>query len=175
MLYNNILLSVMCFPMNSQVVRHEHDHQLCIDHALSQAEKLCKERGVRLTSLRLRVLSLIWQSHKPLGAYDILNILTVEDGHNAAPPTVYRALDFLLENHLIHRLASRNSFVGCSHPTQEHEGYFFICSQCNNVLELEQTSINQAIEKAANEAKFMVATQTVEVLGVCHSCRGSEQ
>ena len=161
--------------MNNHITPHGHDHQLCIDHALAQAERLCKDRGVRLTSLRLRVLSLIWQSHKPLGAYDILNILTVEDGRSVAPPTVYRALDFLIENHLIHRLASRNAFVGCSHPAHAHEGCFFICSGCNNVLELEQTGINNAIEEAANKAKFMISEQTVEVLGICLSCQESAQ
>lgn len=161
--------------MNTQIVRREHDHQLCIDHALAEAEKLCKDRGVRLTSFRLRVLSLIWQSHKPLGAYDILNILTVEDGRSVAPPTVYRALDFLLENQLIHRLASRNAFVGCAHPAHAHEGYFFICSECNNVLELEQVGINQAIDEAARKAKFKVTEQTIEVSGICFSCQMSNE
>lgn len=161
--------------MNSKVICRKHDHQRCIDHALAQAEKLCKERGARLTSLRLRVLSLIWQSHKPLGAYDILNILMVEGGRSVAPPTVYRALDFLIENHLIHRLASRNAFVGCSDPTHVHEGYFFICSQCNNVLELEQTSINNAIEEAAQRSKFTILEQTVELLGICEYCQESNQ
>lgn len=152
---------------------HQHDHQACIDKALRQAEELCQERGVRLTVLRKRVLSLIWQSHQPLGAYDILNTLTTEDGRNAAPPTVYRALDFLLENQLIHRLASCNAFVGCSHPMHTHEGYFLICSQCKNALELEYMAINKSIEEAANKAGFLVTHQTVEVLGLCSDCQKS--
>lgn len=177
MLYNNITKSsTVASFMNSHFESHaEHDHQQCISNALQQAEQLCQERGVRLTSLRHRVLALIWQSHKPLGAYDILNVLATEDGRNAAPPTVYRALDFLLENHLIHRLASRNAFVGCSHPAHSHEGYFLICSQCNNVLELEQTTINKAIATAAKKADFMITGQTVEVVGLCSDCQQCAQ
>lgn len=158
--------------MNTLFKSHDkHDHQQCIDKALLQAEQLCSERSVRLTSLRRRVLALIWQSHKPLGAYDILNVLATEDGRNAAPPTVYRALDFLLENQLIHRLASRNAFVGCSHPAHSHEGYFLICSQCNNVLELEQSTINKAIATAASKVDFLITGQTVEVVGLCNNCQ----
>lgn len=148
-----------------------HDHKQCIDNALEQADKLCNERNVRLTSLRRRVLFLIWQSHKPLGAYDILNILATEDGRNAAPPTVYRALDFLLENNLIHRLASRNAFIGCTHPAQHHEGYFLICSQCDTVIELEQSTINKAIQKVADQVNFLISAQTVEVIGLCKVCQ----
>lgn len=176
MLYNNITknnvvsLSMARFKLNNQ-----HDHQVCIDKALQQAEELCLSRGVRLTLLRKRVLFIIWQSHKPLGAYDILNILTTEDGRNAAPPTVYRALDFLLDNQLIHRLASCNAFVGCSHPMHTHEGYFLICNQCNNVIEIEHTDINRAIEVAAQKVDFSVTNQTVEVLGLCSDCQKSHQ
>ena len=75
-----------------------HDHSHCVHNALSEADALCARQGLRLTALRRRVLELVWQSHKPLGAYDILGVLSEQDGRRAAPPTVYRALDFLLEN-----------------------------------------------------------------------------
>ena len=91
-----------------------HDHSRCVSHALAEAEAICARQGLRLTALRKRVLELVWASHKPLGAYDILGVLSDEDGRRAAPPTVYRALDFLLENGLVHRIASLNAFVGCS-------------------------------------------------------------
>src|SRR3546814_13619005 len=98
---------------------HDHDH--CVSHALAEADSLCARQGVRLTALRKRVLELVWQSHKPLGAYDILAQLTEQDGRRAAPPTVYRALDFLLENGLVHRIASLNAFIGCNHPEHRSE------------------------------------------------------
>ena len=84
-----------------------HDHSRCVSHALAEAEAICARQGLRLTTLRKRVLELVWASHKPLGAYDILGVLSEEDGRRAAPPTVYRALDFLLENGLVHRIAQR--------------------------------------------------------------------
>ena len=99
-----------------------HDHSQCVDSALADADALCARQGVRLTALRRRVLELVWQSHKPLGAYDILGTLSEEDGRRAAPPTVYRALDFLMENGLIHRIASLNAFIGCVRPEHSHQG-----------------------------------------------------
>ena len=90
----------------------------------------------------------------------------------AAPPTVYRGLDFLLENGLIHRLASLNAYIGCSHPEVAHEGYFMICQQCKNAYELAQhTAIDAAIAAEALQMGFAVHTQTVEILGTCADCR----
>lgn len=148
-----------------------HDHSQCVSTALADADKLCARLGVRLTALRKRVLELVWQSHKPLGAYDILAVLSEEDGRRAAPPTVYRALDFLLENGLVHRIASLNAFIGCTQPEHAHEGQFLICRQCHSAIELEQPSISQAIVHSAHSVGFRVETQTVEVVGLCASCQ----
>ncbi len=79
------------------IASRPHDHSHCVHSALTEADTLCAQKGLRLTALRRRVLELVWQSHKPLGAYDILAVLSEQDGRRAAPPTVYRALDFLLE------------------------------------------------------------------------------
>lgn len=117
------------------------------------------------------MLELVWQSHKPLGAYDILGVLTEEDGRRAAPPTVYRALDFLLENGLVHRIASLNAFVGCNHPGESHQGQFLICRNCQTAIELEQSCISQAIVDSAKSVGFAVEGQTVEVVGLCASCQ----
>jgi Fur family zinc uptake transcriptional regulator len=150
-----------------------HDHSHCVQTALEDADLHCQERGVRLTALRRRVLELVWQSHKPLGAYDILAVLTEEDGRRAAPPTVYRALDFLLENGLIHRLASLNAFTGCAHPQNAHQGQFLICRQCHTAVELEDGATNHAIAQSANAVGFIAETQMVEVVGLCSGCQSS--
>ena len=150
---------------------HDHDH--CVSHALAEADSLCARQGVRLTALRKRVLELVWQSHKPLGAYDILAVLSEQDGRRAAPPTVYRALDFLLENGLVHRIASLNAFVGCSHPEHPHQGQFLICRACHAATELEQATISQAIVDSAAGVGFVVEGQTVEVVGLCAGCQGA--
>src|SRR5690606_30169004 len=133
-----------------------HDHSRCVSHALAEAETICARQGLRLTALRKRVLELVWASHKPLGAYDILAVLSEEDGRRAAPPTVYRALDFLLENGLGHRIASLNAFIGCSQPEHAHQGQFLICRSCHAAIELEQASISEAIVGAAVKVGFAV-------------------
>jgi len=138
---------------------------------LAAAEQLCAQRGARLTTLRRRVLELVWGSEKPLGAYDILAVLSEADRRRAAPPTVYRALGFLLDNGLVHRIASLNAFIGCSHPPHRHAGQFFICRQCHSVMEMEQGSIHQAISAAAQQFGFAIEQQTVEVSGLCATCQ----
>ncbi|PTU49440.1 Fur family transcriptional regulator [Pseudomonas plecoglossicida] len=150
-----------------------HDHSHCVHSALTEADALCTRQGLRLTALRRRVLELVWQSHKPLGAYDILAVLSEQDGRRAAPPTVYRALDFLLENGLVHRIASLNAFIGCSHPEHLHQGQFLICRACHVAIELEQNSISEAIISSAKGVGFTVETQTVEVVGLCSNCRST--
>lgn len=150
-----------------------HDHSHCVQDALADADSICAALGVRLTALRKRVLELVWQSHKPLGAYDILAVLSEEDGRKAAPPTVYRALDFLQEHGLVHRIASLNAFIGCAHPQQAHQGQFLICRVCHAAIELQQPSISQAIDNSAAEVGFSVESQTVEVVGLCGTCRSA--
>ena len=158
---------------NTPLACTPHDHTHCVSHALAEADTLCARAGVRLTELRKRVLELVWQSHKPLGAYDILAVLSEQDGRRAAPPTVYRALDFLLENGLVHRIASLNAFVGCSHPEHAHQGQFLICRSCHAAIELEQPAISQAIVDGAAGVGFSVESQTVEVVGLCAGCKAA--
>ncbi|TVP90787.1 MAG: transcriptional repressor [Pseudomonadaceae bacterium] len=152
-------------------VAHNHDHQLCVDSALAAAEQVCDREGVRFTTLRRRVLELVWQSHKPLGAYDILDTLSREDGRRAAPPTVYRALDFLLDNGLIHRIASLNAFIGCTSPEHRHQGQFLICRECRVAIELDHGTIHQAIARSAAAHDFAVEAETVEITGLCAQCQ----
>ncbi len=138
--------------------------------ALERAEQLCQERGVRLTVLRRRVLEIIWNHARPLGAYAILDVLR-DDGRAGAPPTVYRALDFLLEQGLIHRLASLNVFTGCCQPDHRHGGQFLICQDCGRVDELSNAAVESLLDGEATARGFEVLTQTVEVLGRCPDCR----
>ncbi len=136
---------------------------------MAAAEAACRRRGARLTPLRLRVLELVWRSHGPIGAYAILAALQ-EAGQAAAPPTVYRALDFLLEQQLVHRIARLNAFVGCQHPGVAHTGHFLICTRCRRAAELDDAAIDDAIAHASARLGFTVAGQTVEVEGLCPAC-----
>lgn len=146
-----------------------HDHQECIDQALEQAETLCREQGARLTPLRRRVLELLWQSHRPVGAYELLEQL--QQGAKTAPPTVYRALDFLQQLGLAHRLASLNAYVGCCQPGEPHAGQFLICRSCQASCELSEIKVSSSINEATAAAGFSAEQQTVEILGLCPHCR----
>lgn len=147
---------------------HQHEH--CVHDALAAAEALCAKRGVRLTAIRKRVLELVWASHQPLGAYAILDKLTAE-GHKPAPPTVYRALEFLLEQGLIHRIASLNAFLGCIHPSKQHLACFFICQHCGNAEELvESQTLQQEIQRRALDLGFSIQQSILEVAGWCKQC-----
>lgn len=130
---------------------------------------MCAERGVRLTAQRARVLELVWSSHQPRGAYAILEDLSA-DGKRVAPLTVYRALDFLLEQGLIHRIESLNAFVGCSAPGTLHTGQFLVCSCCGNAQELVDPRIAAIIAETSAAQGFTITRQTVEVTGICPAC-----
>lgn len=148
----------------------EHDHKLCIDSALEEAAALCKERQQRFTPIRELVLRLIWSSHKPLGAYDILPALA-EAGFNSAPPTVYRALEFLQEQGLVHRIASLNAFIGCSNPNHQCHSSFLICTECHSAVEIESDVISTAIQGCTESMGFQVTNETVEISGLCQHCQ----
>ncbi|TBW54868.1 transcriptional repressor [Marinobacter halodurans] len=147
-----------------------HNHRACVDQALADAHRICNDAHARLTPTRERVLELIWQSHKPLGAYDLLGALA-QEGQNAAPPTVYRALDFLQQHGLVHRIASLNAFVGCAHAGHRHTGFFLICRACRNVLELSAPQVAAAVDKAAQEEGFAAEDTTLEIAGLCPACQ----
>jgi Fur family zinc uptake transcriptional regulator len=148
----------------------KHDHRKCVHTALSTAEAVCKARGEKLTPVRKRVLELVWASHRPVGAYALLDSLRA-DGRSAAPPTVYRALEFLLALGLVHRVESLNAYLGCAHPASDHAAQFLICRQCGTAVELEESDIATAIDRHAKRAGFAVERRTVEAMGLCAACQ----
>ena len=147
----------------------QHDHQDCVRDALAAAELACQAQGARLTAIRRRVLELVWASHAPVGAYGLLDRLSA-DGIKAVPPTVYRALDFLLEQGLVHRLERLNAYVGCSHQHGPHAAQFLICTGCGRVAELDDSGVSSALLRSAKSRGFTVNQQTVEVEGLCGDC-----
>jgi Fur family zinc uptake transcriptional regulator len=148
----------------------QHDHQDCVRAALEAAELSCQAQGARLTPIRRRILELVWASHEPVGAYGLLDRLANE-GVKAVPPTIYRALDFLLEQGLVHRLERLNAYVGCSHRHGPHAAQFLICTGCGRVAELDDPAIGSALLQSAKSRGFSVSRQTVEVEGLCPDCR----
>ena len=146
-----------------------HDHNDCLDEAIRNAEQRCRLEGLRLTELRKRVLTLVWESHKPQRAYDILEGLE-QYGHRPAPPTAYRALDFLVQAGLIHRIESLNAYIGCADPHQHHSSQFFICDECDAVAEIQDTALTRKLTQNANELGFTPRDQTIEIHGLCGDC-----
>lgn len=138
---------------------------------LKQAEELCAQRNLRFTESRRRVLELMCQYSQPVGAYTLLDDLR-GDGVSAAPPTVYRALDFLLENGLIHRLATNNTYLACAHPQKHHEGVFLVCTSCGHTQEIHTRGVMDSVRRNARAYGFKVQHAAVEVTGICSQCGG---
>jgi Fur family zinc uptake transcriptional regulator len=159
----------MAHPVLGTFRGRAHDHDRCISDALDTAEEICGERGLRLTALRRRVLELVWSRHEPVRAYDLLEELRTER-RRAAPPTVYRALEFLIENGFVHRIESLNAFVGCAGPRRPHAGQFLICRGCASVAELDDAAISRMIARKAQSLGFRAQHQTIEVTGLCPEC-----
>ena len=162
--------------MNKQVITPflgKHDHEQCQTDAMQTAVNECKQQGLKLTKIRRQVLEIIWSQHHPIGAYDVLQKLQ-QAGHKPAPPTAYRALDFLVQAHLIHRIESLNAYIGCPSPDHSHQCQFFICSDCGNIAELNNPEISQALTNGADSLGFETRQSVIEIHGLCHDCRDLE-
>jgi Fur family zinc uptake transcriptional regulator len=146
-----------------------HDHKKCVSHALGTAEQLCLSRGVQLTPIRHQVLELIWVSHQAVKAYELLDRIKPMQAA-AKPATIYRALDFLIEQGLIHRVESLNAFIGCSRSEHQHEQLLLICNKCLNVEERSAANVMTALSQEIQQARFTVHSKALEIQGVCEKC-----
>ena len=158
-------------PAGSAFPAPDHDHGRCSSDAMAIAEALCVERGQRLTPIRRKVLDVLLGSHKPLGAYEIIDRLAPK-GPRPAPITAYRALDFLRENGLVHRIESRNAFIACVHNHAAGElVVFLICERCGAVGEAPSPDVATTLASAARAAGFTPKSPVLEITGVCTHCR----
>ena len=148
-----------------------HDHGRCAEDALSHAEKVCAGRGQKFTPIRRQVLGALLSSHRPLGAYEVIDELA-KTMPRPAPITVYRALDFLIENGLVHRIESRNAFLACAH---NHDATavvaFLICESCGSVGEIPAAPLAQSFNEAARGTGFAPKLSVVEITGTCAHCQ----
>lgn len=157
-----------CESPDLAFARHDHSH--CAADALARAEAIAKTRGVRLTPVRRRVLEILLEEHRAMGAYDVLNRLAAE-GYGNQPPVAYRALDFLEEQGFAHRVRRLNAFAACMHPGEAHSPAFLICRVCDKLAEAPAAPIRMALEAAGAEIGFTVEGSSVEALGLCPDCR----
>ena len=147
-----------------------HNHAHCSHDALERAEALTKATGARMTPVRRRVLEILLEEHKALGAYDVLSRLATE-GFGNQPPVAYRALEFLVDQGLAHRIQRLNAFTACVHPGRDHAPAFLICRLCHLVAEAEATAARASLEAEAARAGFQVERSTIEALGLCPNGR----
>lgn len=146
-----------------------HDHATCVVDGLSAAEARCTNEGLRFTPVRRKVLEILLQEHRALGAYVILDRLR-DEGFGSQPPVVYRALDFLVTNDLAHKIERLNAFIACAHPGETHAPAFMICRVCDSVAEAQSTPARGALGAAANAIGFTIERTVVEAEGVCPAC-----
>jgi Fur family zinc uptake transcriptional regulator len=136
---------------------------------LDQATQACTQAGAQMTELRRAVLRLILEAEGPVTAYVLLDRLK-KTHKGAVPPTIYRALDFLMAQRLIHKLERLNAFVPCAETGHQHVAQFLICRECGTVAEIEDRAAAKALEHAAARAGFRPRHAVVEVEGTCAAC-----
>ncbi len=148
----------------------DHDHGRCATAAIAHAEELCTARAQRLTPMRRHVLEALLASHRPLGAYEIIELLA--DPGRPAPITIYRALDFLRDNGLVHRIESRNAFVACVHNHADNDiVVFFLCERCGAVGEAPGGAVAETLKASARAVGFAPKSPVIEIAGICAHCR----
>ncbi|UQY43826.1 zinc uptake transcriptional repressor Zur [Erwinia sp. PK3-005] len=141
---------------------------------LSQAEKICLQRNVRLTPQRLEVLRLMAEQNTAISAYDLLDLLRVSEPQ-AKPPTIYRALDFLLEQGFIHRVESNNSYVVCHHFEEpQHTSAMLICDRCGTVSEEHAQGVETVLQLLSQQSGFSLRNSVIEAHGLCAGCKDVE-
>jgi len=150
-----------------------HDHGRCASDGIAHAEAICATRKERLTPIRRRVLEALLASHAPLGAYELIDRLA-KRGARPAPITIYRALEFLREQSLVHRIESRNAFIACVHNHESHDPVvFLICEQCGAVGEAASAAVADTIKTASRAAGFTPKTPVIEISGICAHCKAA--
>ena len=145
----------------------QHNHEICNEHYTDKMEKYCEENDLRLTPLRRKVFEILIRNHKPLGAYQILEILK-KDGFASSLPIAYRVLDFFVKKGLVHKIQGLNSFISCSFAGCEHFPAFIICRKYENVAEIK--SENAFLKESDSALDFKIENAVIEILGACSAC-----
>ena len=154
--------------------RHAEDHARHAAEALARAERICRERGLRLTPIRRQALEALHADHRPVGAYDLADRISPAGGRRLAPISIYRALDFLVEQGFVHRLSSKNAYIACLHGHGANEVVaFLICESCGGVDEDSSPAMKKAVAAIAENRQFSPSHQMVEIVGRCEHCRNT--
>ena len=147
-----------------------HDHSHCAGDVLAGAAAVAAARGARMTPVRQRTLEILLEAHRAMGAYEVLERLAA-DGYGKQPPVAYRALEFLVDLGLAHRITRLNAFAACMHPGAAHSPAFLICRMCNKIAEAAATAARTALEAEVAPGGFLVEYAAIEVVGLCPACQ----
>jgi len=159
---------------DGETCRHAQDHRAHAAEALERAERICKERGLRLTPIRRQALEALHADHRPVGAYDLADRISPAGGRRLAPISIYRALDFLVEQGFVHRLSSKNAYVACLHGHGANDIVaFLICEACGGVDEDSSPAMKKAVAAITEIRQFSPSHQMVEIVGLCEHCRNA--
>ena len=171
MIWNNMTSDGSTVPQDQSAPLgfHKHDHKACVADALAAADARCESQGLRMTPVRRKVLEILLQEHRALGAYAILDLLR-DAGFGSQPPVAYRALDFLTEHGFVHKIERLNAFVACAHPGRSHSPASMICRLCDAVAEAQSAPAKGALGDAARATGFHIERTVVEAEGVCPAC-----
>lgn len=163
----------MSYKITYQPSMTDHDHADCIASAMAHVDAHCAAEGLQMTPVRRRVLEILLEEHRALGAYDILDRLRAE-GLGSQPPVAYRALDFLIRAGFVHRIETLNAFVACTHAGTGHVPAFLICRTCRRVIEAAPELSGGPLDRAAQGAGFEIETAVREAEGLCATCRAAQ-
>ncbi|MCW8931498.1 MAG: transcriptional repressor [Gammaproteobacteria bacterium] len=150
-------------------MKNTHDHHICQSKALQHINEQCRKKNIRLTPIRQQVFDEILQSHKAIKAYDILQNMSTP-GEMVKPPTVYRAIDFLLEHGFIHKIESLNAFIACYHEHNKDCFQLLICDECGTVSEQINNKISHEMKLLSEKENFTLQHPIIELHGTCFQC-----
>jgi Fur family zinc uptake transcriptional regulator len=150
----------------------KHDHAACIIDSVAAVDARYEAAGPNLTPARRRVLQILLQENRAIGAYDILDRLRA-DGLGSQPTVAYCVLDFIVIDGFAHKIEHLNAFTACAHPGQNHGPAFLICRACDALA--EAVGARSAVRVAAEDVGFTVERTMVEALGLCPNCQDTPQ
>ncbi len=142
---------------------------------ITQVETACQGRGLQMTALRREVVGIFADAGQPLGAYAIIQKLSEAQHRIVAPPTVYRTLDFLVENGFVVKIESRQTYVACDHIGHDHDhhGIVFSCTKCGRTVEVDNHAIDDEMAAIASRLGFRSERKVFEVEGLCAACQAA--
>ena len=147
-----------------------NQHKQCVSKAKIRFNNRLKQLGQSIGTYDKPVMKLLLSDHRCLSAYDIADKVS-EAGKRVQPVQIYRSLEKLMNLGVVHRISTKNSYIACYEEGDCKTGQFLICTECKKVKEVESNLIENEITASAEKNRFLITSQTIEVLGLCAKCQ----